>query len=198
MLQKTKPVRTRLHVETLQTQYFWLNPIGFLQGVHFLQKVSIAKISHTFFMKNMIILKIQKKEDALMKHLLMKSLIFALFFNLNTLRQTAWALQAPDFTVSASKTLKTIEITALPPSGTHINIQAPMSLLPQGTSERIQPHSTQVHQVIFSVPLRAPQPYEISLFLCDNQNTFCEKHKVTFTPDKLEKLPLASGVKKSK
>lgn len=115
-----------------------------------------------------------------------------------SLRQNVWALQAPDFSISAGKTSKTIEITAVPPSGTHINLQAPMSLLPQGTTEKIQPDSTQDRQVVFSVPRQAPQPYEISLFLCDDQNTYCEKHKVSFTPGLFEQLPLVSAQAKTK
>lgn len=41
--QKTRSVLTRLHVDTLQIQYFCRNPMGFLQVVHFLQySVSIS------------------------------------------------------------------------------------------------------------------------------------------------------------
>ncbi len=42
-----RPVRLRLHVDTLQTQYLALNPISFLQELHFRQKVSNS--SHPFW-----------------------------------------------------------------------------------------------------------------------------------------------------
>jgi|GEM_PF-6518022 len=102
-----------------------------------------------------------------------------------TLSQTAlnlWALQAPDFSVSAQSTVKGIRLTACPPARNHINIQAPMFLTSRTSSEKIRPILARQDRVEFLVPTQIPGPFEINLFLCDDKKTYCEKHTVPFNP----------------
>jgi thiol-disulfide isomerase/thioredoxin len=85
----------------------------------------------------------------------------------------AFALQAPDFTITAVEKAARLEVTAVPPAGHHINIKAPMS------TEGAQVGSSAQTGVTFVFPDAKPRDYTISLFLCDNANTFCEKHQVS-------------------
>jgi thiol-disulfide isomerase/thioredoxin len=85
----------------------------------------------------------------------------------------AFALQAPDFTISAAEKAARLEVTAMPPAGHHINIKAPMS------TEGAKVGSSAQTGVTFVFPDAKPRDYTISLFLCDNANTFCEKHQVS-------------------
>lgn len=113
---------------------------------------------------------------------------FGFFFTIlawMTLNQTAlqlWALQAPDFSVSAHSTPQGIRVTTRPPARNHMNIQAPMFLKVPNSSVKIRPILAREDRVDFLVPTQTPGPFEINLFLCDDKKTYCEKHTVQFNP----------------
>jgi thiol-disulfide isomerase/thioredoxin len=116
----------------------------------------------------------------------MKSLLSVSWILVAALGQTAWALQAPDFTLSSRPAGKGLGVIATPPAGNHINIQAPMQLRYEATGNqpagKLKPTSAQEKKVLFQVPDGTPVPFEIQLYLCDDKKTYCESHKVKFTP----------------
>lgn len=119
-----------------------------------------------------------------LRWLILSAVVLTILQGPSSLGYSAWAFQSEDFSVLARKTRKGLEVIATPPSGVHINIQAPMSLETETKDHRYSPWSAQEEEVIFLLPLQIPGPFLITLFLCDEKKTFCEKHKVSFLPEK--------------
>jgi thiol-disulfide isomerase/thioredoxin/tetratricopeptide (TPR) repeat protein len=93
-------------------------------------------------------------------------------------------LKAPDFTLKSHADGLSWTITATPPGGHHFNTEAPMSLKAVGPSKALmKPASVSEKEVQFKAPKTAAQAtYLISIYLCDDAKTFCEKHEVQYTP----------------
>ena len=103
-----------------------------------------------------------------------------------TITAAAFAdLKAPDFTLRSQLGETNWVITATAPKGHHFNVNAPMSLKAVGPSKALmRPSSASEKEVQFKAPKTAAvASYVISLFLCDDAKTFCEKHEVQYSPD---------------
>jgi thiol-disulfide isomerase/thioredoxin len=118
----------------------------------------------------------------------MKLLSFAfLLFGL-TVAYGAPTLKAPEFTVRLDKTDQS-KLIAIAPANYHFNIQAPMSLkvvgsATAGASSKAQekPESATEAKVTFKIPGTASATYHLSIYMCDDAKTFCEKHEVDYSP----------------
>ncbi|MFZ9595405.1 MAG: thioredoxin fold domain-containing protein [Bdellovibrionia bacterium] len=86
--------------------------------------------------------------------------------------------RAPDFQVSAGLSQGDLEIQAIAPAHHHFNLKAPMMLLRVGTGFTLPPDRAQEREVLFRVHDSRSAQYEVSLYLCDEAKTYCEKHKV--------------------
>jgi thiol-disulfide isomerase/thioredoxin len=99
-----------------------------------------------------------------------------------------WAAsKAPDFSVrserQSSAKAEGWVVTASAPEHFHFNTTAPMSLL-SGTVS-IRPELAKPDEVRFKIPSDSgtvpPEPLHISLYLCDDAKTFCEKHTLNYS-----------------
>lgn len=96
---------------------------------------------------------------------------------------------APDFIVQQNLSSGGISLKATPPTGHHFNIQAPAQLvLNSKTSENIapkalKPTTLKENQSFFNVSTSDLSPdrnaYSLTLYLCDDKKSFCEKHVVS-------------------
>lgn len=89
------------------------------------------------------------------------------------------ALKAPDFTVQAIAAQGKTSVQARAPSGHHFNTDAPMTLETESNHQRVKPKKSSPTEVDFEVPSAAKDSAKVTLFLCDDAKTFCEKHLVT-------------------
>lgn len=89
----------------------------------------------------------------------------------------ALAAQAPDFSVSLKSVKNSLELTASPPANHHVNIQAPM-FVSAGT-DKTKPAKATEQKVLFRLHNNGPAEYRVTLYLCDDKKTFCEKHEVS-------------------
>lgn len=91
---------------------------------------------------------------------------------------------APDFTIQTEKNGSELNIIATPPSGHHFNIEAPHFMqevaIKQPKPIKIKASNKDKHQLVFKAQGDASE-VEISAFLCDDKNTFCENHVVHLT-----------------
>src|SRR5262245_51033183 len=87
-------------------------------------------------------------------------------------------LKAPNPDLSAAEKSGSLVITVKPPAQHHINDKAPASL--QMGSAQKSPRSVTRENLEFEVPLDSqlshPGSLTLSLYLCDDKNTFCERH----------------------
>lgn len=96
-------------------------------------------------------------------------------WGISNVRAEAPALKAPPFEWKGIMQGKELQIETTPPVGHHFNVQAPASLkVGKGAPGKPQASATP-QKVIFRVPV-PNEPLEVSLYLCDDKNTFCEKH----------------------
>ena len=86
---------------------------------------------------------------------------------------------APDFIVQTEIENEKLKVIATPPRGHHFNVDAPMFLSLKGSSPKMRPTQAQKEKVLFDFILKDPQDATLSLYLCDNKNTYCEKHDVS-------------------
>src|ERR1700744_2559813 len=89
------------------------------------------------------------------------------------------ALRAPDFTIQANPSHGKVVLQATAPVQHHFNIEAPMSAEIESTHTRLKPVKSSESSVEFDVPSIAKDSAKVSLFLCDDAKTFCEKHQVS-------------------
>lgn len=95
---------------------------------------------------------------------------------------SAMAASAPDFSISMHEKKNELVLTATPPAGHHINLQAPMSFQLGGSTSKISPSQKKPEQVQFALQTKsASADGLVTLFLCDEKNTYCEKHEVRVT-----------------
>lgn len=87
-------------------------------------------------------------------------------------------LKAPDFTVQTSVAQGKTRVEAKAPAGHHFNTDAPMSLETESNHQRIKPKKSGPTEVDFEVPSAAKDSAKLTLFLCDDAKTFCERHLV--------------------
>lgn len=85
---------------------------------------------------------------------------------------------APDFTMTVAPNAGNLEVTAAPPAAHHFNIEAPMSLAEPGAKKPLKPKSATKDQVLFQLAGTQPRHFAVTLYLCDDANTYCEKHVV--------------------
>ncbi|MBS1985870.1 MAG: thioredoxin family protein [Bdellovibrionales bacterium] len=93
-------------------------------------------------------------------------------------------LQAPDFTLQVKPSKRgELDVTALAPARHHINVDAPMFILAGESTTKGAPTSKTKTEAHFLLPA-STKTFAVSLYLCDDANTFCEMHtlKSTWTP----------------
>jgi thioredoxin-like negative regulator of GroEL len=132
------------------------------------------------------------------------TLLFSSFLSLLSALITPHALasSAPDFSLEHKAGAKTGTAVwvAKPPARHHINIQAPMSVESTVDHKEFKPVAKDPMAVQFQIPAASRGPLKFTLYLCDDQNTFCEKHVLEVGSDtkaqanvKVEEKPTASG-----
>ncbi|HCM40512.1 MAG: hypothetical protein A2070_14580 [Bdellovibrionales bacterium GWC1_52_8] len=94
----------------------------------------------------------------------------------------AATMMAPDFTLAIQERAGTFQVIASPPATTHFNQEAPAWLQITGGNkggEKLKPSAKTKTSVVF-VPQATDTETEftVSLYLCDEANTFCENHQV--------------------
>lgn len=89
------------------------------------------------------------------------------------------ATQAPDFQISMLAQLSTLKISATPPLKHHFNVDAPMSIEDLGNGKTYKPKEAKKDLIVFRVPGTTAREIKTTLYLCDDANTFCEKHIVS-------------------
>lgn len=107
------------------------------------------------------------------------------------------ALKAPDFQVKTSIQDGKVSLTATPPSAHHFNLEAPMSLEVSADHSKLKPAHAAKTEVLFLVPSAAKGDGKITLFVCDDANTFCERHQVKVQWEGMPGATKTSADKKS-
>ena len=114
------------------------------------------------------------------------------FFVAATVAYGAPTLKAPEFTVQLDKADQS-KLIATAPANYHFNIEAPMSLRVVGnatagaSSKALEkPESATEAKITFAIPGKIPSAatatYHLSIYMCDDAKTFCEKHEVDYSP----------------
>ena len=97
----------------------------------------------------------------------------------------AEANQAPDFLLKVETRGELLEVTATPPAHHHINVQAPLKLTTGlDAKPTLKPSTVARDHAVFSVASPHPKEFKVSLYLCDDTNTFCENHTLQVVWDK--------------
>jgi tetratricopeptide (TPR) repeat protein len=95
--------------------------------------------------------------------------------------------KAPEFKLVGTKNLGGLEIVATPPEGHHFNIKAPMSIVLESAPPATETTKTEKPVAALESKIRfrvaSAVGYRVSLFICDDAKTFCEKHVVHATWD---------------
>jgi len=86
--------------------------------------------------------------------------------------------KAPDFTLRIEPRGSTVEVIAQPPVGNHINLEAPAYLQFSGSAEKIKPTTKAEKRVTFLLKSHTSTSFSVSLYLCDDKLSYCEKHEV--------------------
>ncbi|UXR63981.1 thioredoxin family protein [Bdellovibrio bacteriovorus] len=102
----------------------------------------------------------------------MKSLVlvFTLLFSLSS-----WARLSDgkvSFAVSGGKILGTVQ------KGFHFNKEAPASFTMKGAE--IAPLVKEEQQLVFALPAKEREAFELGFYVCDDKKTVCEEHKMSF------------------
>jgi hypothetical protein len=83
---------------------------------------------------------------------------------------------APDFHLAARPNQGLLEIRALAPEAHHFNLKAPMILeLHSSVARRLAPRQAEERELVFQMPAHTRSPFQVSLYVCNNENTYCEK-----------------------
>jgi hypothetical protein len=114
-------------------------------------------------------------------------LVFGLIFSSLSF---AGSPKAPRFTVEKRLKKNFLDLVCNPPKGFHFNIDEPMSLeLPRARVKSLPMHKA-MDEVIFELLMPTPKDTAIlSIYVCDDGNTFCEKHSVKTTLPKATATP---------
>jgi thiol-disulfide isomerase/thioredoxin/tetratricopeptide (TPR) repeat protein len=95
----------------------------------------------------------------------------------------AMASQAPDFTTATLVKNGSTIIVATAPANHHFNLKAPMGLnVITAVNTKAVTHKPKLinkHEVKFEISTTTYSSLNVSLYLCDDANTYCEKHNVT-------------------
>ena len=89
------------------------------------------------------------------------------------------AMQAPDFQIAIVAQRSALNVSATAPQDHHFNIEAPKLLEDLANNSKHKPKKAKKDLVVFNVVGTAPRELRLTLYLCDDANTFCEKHVVT-------------------
>ncbi len=108
-----------------------------------------------------------------------------IMFSNSTLHAGNPRYRAPEFEVSAKPKGAALEIIATAPTQHHFNLKAPISLQSKRVSHTIKPLKASDHEIIFKITTPETEDYQITLYLCDDANTFCEKHLLVARWNKL-------------
>jgi hypothetical protein len=85
----------------------------------------------------------------------------------------------PEFKLDGSLRAGWLEVIATAPAQYHFNLKAPMVLESEKIPHRVTPAEKSRNAVSFRVPeAGVSSGLKISLYLCDDQNTFCEKRTI--------------------
>lgn len=116
----------------------------------------------------------------------MMKIVFFAVVTILVCNSNLYAAQAPDFKISVENGASGLMLEATPPSQHHINIHAPMDLFDGLTHHK--PSSSTPQKARFQLAKSAKIDLIVSLYLCDEKNTYCEKHSVSIklADDKLE------------
>lgn len=98
---------------------------------------------------------------------------------------TATLTQAaePDFTVTTAAKGQNLEVTAKPSEGHHFNVDAPMSLEDLEKKKKYKPKVVKQEKVSFLLQGLKPRKLAVTMYLCDDANTYCKKHVVNASWD---------------
>ncbi|MEK7692230.1 MAG: thioredoxin family protein, partial [Bdellovibrionota bacterium] len=108
-----------------------------------------------------------------------RMVLVSLFSILPGYRAIAGPSTAPDFTIQAAITKTgSLQLSVSPPPKHHLNREAPTWLRLSGSKDKLKPALVTEAGAEFSLPEAKPVQFEIELYLCDDANTFCERHNV--------------------
>nr|BFD67654.1 hypothetical protein HAGR004_26760 [Bdellovibrio sp. HAGR004] len=118
----------------------------------------------------------------------MKSLflVFTLMFSF-----ASWARLSDgkvSFAVSGGKILGTIQ------QGFHFNKDAPASFAMKGAE--IAPLVKEEQQLVFALPAKEREAFELGFYVCDDQKTVCEEHKMSYIVEGGKIKPAQEAAKK--
>ncbi|MFV8250767.1 thioredoxin family protein [Bdellovibrio bacteriovorus] len=94
----------------------------------------------------------------------------------------------------ATFTVKDGKIVGAIQKGFHFNKEAPAAFVMKGAE--IAPLVKEESQLIFAMPAKENEPFELGFYVCDDKKTVCEEHKITYMLS-AGKLKSASEVKKA-
>lgn len=113
----------------------------------------------------------------------MNALTLNIFPSILSLLALSWGaevqaavLKAPPYALVANRAEKSVEIVATAPSQHHFNTEAPASLV--SGKDKLKPSPFDKQKATFKLDGVAARDLTVSLFVCDDANTFCEKHVV--------------------
>jgi len=85
--------------------------------------------------------------------------------------------KAPDFALTMKRVGDFRQVDATPPLKYHFNLKAPVTLQINGQYSSASPISKTEELIRFIIPNRGTQTkVTVSIYLCDNYRTFCERH----------------------
>lgn len=89
----------------------------------------------------------------------------------------------PDFTLTMTLKGKDLEVAATPSAGHHFNVDAPMSLEDAEKKKQYKPKTVKKDKVAFLLQGVQPRKLAVTMYLCDDANTYCKKHVVNASWD---------------
>jgi thiol-disulfide isomerase/thioredoxin len=112
----------------------------------------------------------------------LKNLILCQFL-FSSLALAAPKTQAPHFDLRAEpKPGDQLVLKAQAPDAHHFNLKAPISLQIEGEKSLRKPTTTGAKELSFQIPSPPADSltvkYTVTAYLCDNANTFCERHRM--------------------
>lgn len=84
----------------------------------------------------------------------------------------------PVFFLNGHSQSGSLVLKAIAPIAHHFNLKAPMVLESAKIPHRVTPSEKSLREVIFRVPEAVAADLKVSVYLCDDKNTICEKRSV--------------------
>lgn len=92
----------------------------------------------------------------------------------------------PVFFLNGNTQSGSLVLKAIAPVAHHFNLKAPMVLESAKIPHRVTPSEKSLREITFTVPESVAADLKVSVYLCDDKNTFCEKRSVNavWTPSR--------------